>query len=190
MRSYEAARSLFTFLGYCAWFVIISGGIFTLMGIAAINEMSSYGRSPSGARVISTLLPGMGVAFLGFVGLALVQLGRAAVDTAEYTQQMLQIARDQLDVSQQALRGKFEPPQSFAAQVKDAKGDSAPPPATFAEKLKDPPETPKAEALERLENSVEYRGKVIEEVDGKFLVDGKSYKSLRFAEKHVDRVLK
>ena len=190
MRSYEAARSLFSFLGFCAWGIIVIGALAALMGVAAVSEMSSYGRGPSGAAVITGLLPGIGIAFLGFLGLALVQMGRAAVDTAEYTQQMLQIARDQLEVSQQALHGKFEKPQSFMTKAQEANGDATSPAATYAEKPKDPSETTNDDALEKPENSVEYRGKFIQEVDGKFLVDGKSYKSLHYAEKHVDRVLK
>ncbi|MEL7127916.1 MAG: hypothetical protein AAGK23_00075 [Pseudomonadota bacterium] len=44
------------------------------------------------------------MAFVGFLGLVICQNGRAAVDTAEYSQQMLKVARDTLEVSRQALR--------------------------------------------------------------------------------------
>ena len=89
MRSYEAARNLFGFLGFIAWIAIIIGVIAALVGGSAASGARGWGAGPNGMAVIMAAMPGMGLAFVGFLGLAAVQIGRATVDTAEYTQQML-----------------------------------------------------------------------------------------------------
>ena len=95
------------------------------------------GGGASGMATLTGLLPGLAISFAGFIGLALVQIGRAAVDTAEYTQQMLQIARDQLQVSKQGLNQgkaleeglaalKSAPEEKSVASFADAKLDTSP----------------------------------------------------------------
>lgn len=125
MRSYEAARSLFSFLGFCAWCVIIIGGILALVGVSAASQYGGY-RAPSGAAIFAGLLPGLALAMSGFLLLAFVQMGRASVDTAEYTQQMLKIARDQLEVSRQGLTGRKIDVPTFATQDGDTDAQSSP----------------------------------------------------------------
>lgn len=100
MRSYEAARGLFSFLAICSWIVIVVGGIIALGGMSA---GSSFGRNAGAMQAVMGAAPGVILAMLGFFGLALVQMGRASVDSAEYGQQSLQVAREQLEVSKQSL---------------------------------------------------------------------------------------
>jgi len=103
MRSYAAARSYFSFLSFVSWCVIILGGIVALGSLAAIGQMSrSFGGSPLAG--LAGLIPGIAILFAGFMGLVLVQIGRAGVDSAEYAQQNLEIAREQLNVSKQGLK--------------------------------------------------------------------------------------
>ncbi|PWE34094.1 hypothetical protein DDZ14_02750 [Maritimibacter sp. 55A14] len=54
-----------------------------------------------------------------------MQNGRATVDMAEYTQQMLKIARDQLEVSKQALRQGGALDQGYAALNTTGEGAAA-----------------------------------------------------------------
>ena len=54
---------------------------------------------------------------LGFYGLALVQMGRAGVDSAEYSQQSLEVARQQLEVSREVLDQGKKTAASYAALV-------------------------------------------------------------------------
>ncbi len=61
------------------------------------------------------MVPGIGIGITGFILVAFVQMGRATVDTAEYTQQMLKLSRDQLEVSKQSLKVQNSAPQTFAA---------------------------------------------------------------------------
>jgi hypothetical protein len=109
MRSYEAARSLFSFLAFVAWMVIIAGVLIALIGA---KGASIYGGAGAG---LLAAMPGIGIAMMGFLQLAFVQIGRAGVDTAEYTQQMLKISRDQLEVSQQSLKQGKRFEAGFAA---------------------------------------------------------------------------
>ena len=103
MRSYEAARSLFSILTVLAWIIIVVGAIAAIGLGAKATEMARYGGS-TGAAFFMGMLPGLLMSFVGFLGLVFAQIGRAAVDTAEYSQQMLQLSRDHLDVSKQSLR--------------------------------------------------------------------------------------
>ena len=114
MRSYEAARSLFSFLGACSWFVIAVGAIVALGGASVGSGLS---RNAGALQALLGAAPGIILAMLGFFGLALVQMGRANVDTAEYGQQALQVARDQLEVSRQSLQQGKQLAASYATQA-------------------------------------------------------------------------
>ncbi|MEM9577147.1 MAG: hypothetical protein AAF999_09040 [Pseudomonadota bacterium] len=114
MRSYEAARSLFSFLGFCSWGVIILGAVIAFGGMSA---GSSFGRNAGAMQAIAAATPGVMLAMLGFFGLALVQMGRASVDSAEYGQQSLQVAREQLEVSRQSLQQGKHVAATYAAQA-------------------------------------------------------------------------
>ena len=101
MRSYKAARGLFSFLSVLAWIVIVGGVLIALLGFSQGGRMGM--RGPNLGPFIAAL-PGVGTAIIGFFMLAMSQLGRATVDTAEYSQQMLQVSREQVEVSKQVLR--------------------------------------------------------------------------------------
>lgn len=113
MRSYEAARGLFSFLAVCSWGIIIVGGIVALAAGAALS--SGLGGNPSVVKLLVAFMPGAGISFVGLYGLALVQMARAGVDNAEYGQQALGVARQQLEVSQQALAQGKQLAASYAA---------------------------------------------------------------------------
>lgn len=78
MRSYQAARSLFSFLGLIAWLVIIAG---IIAAMAGAGGGSQFGGAAAG---MFAMAPGIGIVIAGFFLLAFVQMGRASVDTAEY----------------------------------------------------------------------------------------------------------
>jgi hypothetical protein len=118
MRSYEAARNLFSFLALCSWAVIVLGGIVAFSGGTIAG--TGFGRGASGMSALIGAAPGIILAMIGFYGLALVQMGRAGVDSAEYSQQALDVARKQLEVSQQALDQGKAMAASYAA-LKPAK---------------------------------------------------------------------
>ena len=116
MRSYEAARGLFSFMSFVGWVVIVGGVIAAIAGVSIGSEVGryGYGRGP-GPEVLLFMLPGVGIGIVGVITLALAQMGRAGVDTAEYSQQMLQISRESLDVSRQSLRQSEQMRTSFEA---------------------------------------------------------------------------
>src|SRR5680860_1751773 len=100
MRSYETARSLYSFLGFCALAVIVLGVIIAFMGGSATQAL---GRNAGAMQFIMGALPGLLIALAGTYGQAMVQMGRTSVDTAEYAQQSLDVSRQQLEVAKQAL---------------------------------------------------------------------------------------
>lgn len=113
MRSYEAARSLFGILAFLAWAVVAIGVVAAFIGAESVPSYAGD------EMVLLALAPGIGIGILGLVLVAFVQMGRANVDTAEYTQQMLKISRDQLDVSRQALKQGASAPEGFADMAQD-----------------------------------------------------------------------
>jgi hypothetical protein len=113
MRSYEAARKLFGFLGVCAKGIIILGCIVAYLGGTA--AASSFRAGPSELQALLGAAPGAVLALAGFFGLAMVQMGRASVDSAEYAQQSLAVSRQQLEVSREVLDQGKVAAASYAA---------------------------------------------------------------------------
>ncbi len=201
MRSYEAARSLFGFLAFLAWAVVVIGGIAAL--IAGGGVTSHYG----GGAAFLAMMPGIGLSLVGFILVAFVQMGRANVDTAEYTQQMLKIARDQLEVSRQALNSESRDAVSFTTKFEETTDKTGP---SFSDvnvskqaQIETPPEARTEDATEKtaapstpvsarvalgLEDGVlEYGGQTIEVRGGKFLVAEMTFARLAGAQDYVDQ---
>lgn len=118
MRSYAAARGMFSFLAGVSWIIIVLGLLMALIAASASGGQSAFGGRPSGAMVLLSTVPGLFAAFVGFLGLVGVQIGRATVDSAEYGQQALDVARKQLEVSRQALRQGIQAQESYRDVIK------------------------------------------------------------------------
>ena len=89
MRSYGAAKILFGIFGLISWALIAGGAIAVLAGVL----------DPDGPVAAA----GAAAVFSGFLMLAMVQIGRSTVDTADCAQQILMVSRQQLDVSERIL---------------------------------------------------------------------------------------
>lgn len=181
MRSYETARSLFSFLAFCAWSVVIIGVLVALVGAGG---GSRYG----GGAGLLAMVPGIGVGLAGLLLVAFVQMGRATVDTAEYTQQILKISRDQLEVSTQGLKLQATAPHTFATA---AQTESAPEvKSSFASRAGN--SSPQGRTVgtiapdEPTDQSTIYRGKTIRDQKGKFFYRGIEFDTLLAAKDHID----
>ncbi|MBT2132360.1 hypothetical protein KKW20_14670 [Planktotalea lamellibrachiae] len=182
MRSYEAARSLFSFLAFLAWSVAVIGGVVALVSASGASQ---YGGSGAG---LLAMVPGIGIAITGFLLVAFVQIGRANVDTAEYTQQMLKISRDQLDVSKQGLKLHSAAPQTFSAAAQ--REGAQDPKSSFAGQANEASQPGREIKEPKLEAPVAkttvYQGKTIRAEKGKFLYNGIPFNTLPEAEKYID----
>ena len=159
MRSYGAARSLFSFLGYTAWAMIAFGLIGALNGA---NKISPY--DPFGIGFVF-IMAGIVVAAIGLFFLAIIQNARATVDTAEYTQQMLKIARDQLEVSKQSLNHTDAGGKSFATLNSESQ-----------------------HALS-IKSEVSHQGHTIQEIEDRFHVGGEDFERIEHAKNYIDNNL-
>lgn len=112
MRSYHAARAVFSFFSIIAWIVILLGLVIAVLGIARGQVLNPY--NPDLPRIVAGVV-GAILATFGLVMLVLSQMGRAGVDTAEYSQQMLQASRDHMEVSRQLVRQGEKLEQGYAA---------------------------------------------------------------------------
>jgi len=192
MRSYQAARNLYGFLGFLAWCAIVAGVFIFFAGGNAASQMNGFGRGTNELAILAAIMPGTLLTFFGIMSLAVVQNGRASVDTAEYTQQMLQLARDQLEVSRQGLRQAAPEATSFnhtaaPAEVTPSNGYETPAAANFAP-APQPVVHQTATAPAATTNTVTtYNGRKIHRKKGTFIVDDQPFYSLQDAQQYIDR---
>jgi len=192
MRSYETARRLYSILAFFAWVMMIGG---VLVAVVAAKSLSAY--APPGTGLLAAA-PGFGIGFTGLLLLAIVQNARATVDTAELTQQMLKVARDQLEVSQQSLKQGILIERGFEA-LKQTQPSA--PMASFADAAQTkfeaaetknntpiaPPPEPTA-TRELAAGETEYAGRIIKEEDGSFIFAKLSFDSLAAAHRYIDQL--
>lgn len=184
MRSYGAARSLFSIVSVMAWIMLIGGVILFFAGGNAGASWAQWNRAPEELGVILGVIPGTLITIIGFFSLVTAQMGRAGVDSAEYGQQMLQIARDHLDISRQTLNKGDTARQCFAA-LPETTGPRAT--ASYA----DTPQpvsttTPQLTTEARI---IAYKGKEIAAIGSAFHVAGLSFDTLKEAQAHIDKLV-
>lgn len=180
MRSYEIARKYFSFLEFLAWSVVVIGVLIAVIGGGSVSQYAGAG--------LFAMAPGIGISIAGILLVAFVQIGRATVDTAEYTQQMLKISRTQLEVSEQGLRLQNAVPQTFAAVAQTESGQE--PKTSFADQANE--NLQQGGTVENLEPELSvdqntiYRGKTIRNEKGKYIYKSIPFDTLLAAKEHVD----
>lgn len=188
MRSYGAARSYFSILEFLSWCIIVLGGLVAIGSIMALGSMSrNFGGSPMAG--LAGLIPGASVMFAGFMGLVLSQIGRAGVDSAEYGQQSLKIAREQLEISKQGLKQGSMLEQGYAAlqAAKDElRNGDAPAAASYANAKPDAAAAKAETASYEPGDTIEYRTKTIRVVEGGYVFGGTIFDTLEKAKARVN----
>lgn len=194
MRSYGAARGYFSLLGFLAWCQIFGGGFIAFAAVGIASELSRFSGPPSVVTISIAAMPGVLICLFGLFGLAMVQNGRATVDMAELTQQMLKVARDQLEVSQQALQKGGSAAQSFeaiaaATDIAGGGGHRSAKASEWAEASDDnqQPALETSEVTRGARGLLTYNGQTIAKAGGSYLVDGIAFASLDAAKKHIDK---
>jgi hypothetical protein len=179
MKSYEAARSLFGFLAFISWSVVAVGVIMALVGAASVSQYAG-----GGAGMLA-MVPGIGIGLAGLLLVAFVQMGRANVDTAEYTQQILKISRDQLEVSKQALNQGNQTGGSFADNFEKPKQS-----LRRSMYAGDAPETKFADQpIASTEREISHQGHIIHQIEERFHIGGKDFERVEHAKNYVDNIL-
>lgn len=176
-RSYEVARKIFSILEFIFWGFVVLGLI------AGLVMVDSAGRYASGGQKFIFFLWGASGSIVGLFLVGVVQFFRACVDGAEYAQQGLKIARDQLDVSKQLLKVQKEDRHSFTAlnsadeqSVSAGFGSFASTPAKRSNEKGSPQET-------------EYRGEAIKLYGGSYRAIGRAFDSQSEARAAIDQKL-
>lgn len=184
MRSYQAARTYFSILEVFAWSIIVLGAIVAFAALVALAELSRNFGGPSVAG-LAGLLPGMSIIFAGIMGLVVAQIGRAGVDSAEYAQQNLKVARETLDVSKQALKQGASADPSYAAR-QAAKADLTGAAAQAAGASFANPPTGQTSASSAA--PYQYQGRDIGYDGGRYHVEHQSFETLALAQAYIDRM--
>lgn len=190
MRSYAAARGMFSFLAGVSWVIIVGGLLMALIAASASGGQSAFGGRPSGAMVLLSTVPGLLAAFIGFLGLVGVQIGRATVDSAEYGQQALDVARKQLEVSRQALKQGAVLEQGYAtlAAAKETQHAPSAPKTSYATERPDTKEAiPSQPGAPKVGETISYRGKAVRVVEDGFTFAGTVYETLDAAKTRIDQ---
>lgn len=137
------------------------------------------------SKILNIAIAGAIFAVYGLFLLAVIQNSRATVDTAEYTQQMLKIARDQLAVSREQLKLGMASKVSFKAEsdhenATKIAGYTPPTNKQISEAHTNDPEVEK-------DGLLEYNGKMIEVHNGTYFLDGTIFTSLEKARAKIKK---
>ena len=117
MRSYDAARGSFSLFEILARIIITVGILAAVAGGGLAAESMGRNVPPALAAALGAL-PGVLTALAGFFALAMAQMGRATVDSAEYAQQALSVSRQQLELSREVLAQGKTAASSYAELLK------------------------------------------------------------------------
>ena len=97
---YSTSRSIFGFVENCAWIVLVFGLLLAALGLFTGGLIGQFA-GPFGQREVPVfvrliaMIPGLATAFVALGAILMVQFGRAAVETAAMTHELLEIARRQ-----------------------------------------------------------------------------------------------
>lgn len=118
-KQYGTARSLLSFAEFVAWIGILVGVAFAFFAFDK-GLHSIYGGTNIAAGVIASM-PGAAIAFMGIIVVAFVQMGRAGIDTAEMTRELVTLNRRQLEIASSSY-GLFQ----RASEAAKTSGSQAP----------------------------------------------------------------
>lgn len=184
MRSYETARKHFSALEIFSW-CVVAAGVLTALGGAGMGSQANFLGGRSGGMALLAALPGLRLAFLGYLGVVGAQIGRAGVDSAEYGQQALKVARDQLEISRQSLKLQQAAPASgfgdAGVSPSETKATSDTWQNSFADRVASYDLSSENDQLDW-----DYRGKRIHRTENGFLLEGQTFVTLDAAKEHVD----
>lgn len=189
MRDYNVARSLLSFLELLFWIGVLVG---LLLAFSLVSTASrGYGAAPG----LLAALPGLGIALFSLFGVASTQMGRAGVDSAEYGQQALKVARDQLEISKQAMKDSAAFQNSFAHLIKQEPVQTdAPQPvpkasqASYATTPATPAKGREVEGPVIAGDTLTYRGQVAKRIGEKWDLNGISFRSSKTLAEYIDTV--
>lgn len=175
MRDYTAARTVFGILEFVAWVAVIGGLIVAVVGATAATGFSGRAAGLMGA------IPGLAMSFLGIIAAATVQFYRAGVDSAENSGQMLEIAKEQLQMARKAHGATPLPTAKSSADP--VRTDTKPPvdvaefdPLTFGGSTR-----PVAFGTTPGSETVGYNGEEIAVIDGKYHWGEQSFQTIEAA---------
>ena len=175
--NYRAARSVFGIAEFVLW---CGFGLGIILAIVAAGAASNGFGSPG----ILAAAPGLAFSILCFIGMVIVQIGKAGVDSADFAYQSLAIARQQLEISKQALkqdakvlsfadRAQISPLENPIRSVEPETTSYGTPPAVSASK--------------DTARDWDYRDTRIHRTEHGFLVEGQTFQSLGDAKRYVDQ---
>lgn len=205
MRSYNTSRVFFGLLELIAWPALGIGVLLIIYSIRNLLGLGIYGFDVNQSLQLLILGPAMLLILYSLLVILIAQVGRAGVDTAELTGQMLKVARDQLEVSKQSLRASEVVSRSYEGLA--LKGDDDTPMADYGAAFASgraeaaagtsaangTASTVSADGLVQLpivDATTAYRGREILHSGAAYLVEGERFATLSGAKAAIDDLLK
>ncbi len=187
--NYGAARSILALAELTLWCGIGLGVIVAIVAAGA----ASRGFGSSG---LLAAVPGIFISVICFLGIVIVQMAKATVDSADYGYQMLGVARDQLSISQQALRHSEQAisyaarattePKANTADVTGTSGKSDVSAANPNESVPLPSFMRSGENEPTSPRVTDYRDALIERTINGYTAMDKTFETLELAKDYID----
>ncbi len=90
---YQTARAIFSIIEFLGWVVVVIGVMVAIVGFSSGGILGRLSGNTPVLLKLFAMLPGLGFSFFGILSVAVAQVWRSQVDSAEYAREMLQIAR-------------------------------------------------------------------------------------------------
>lgn len=181
MHEYKTARTIFGFMEFLSWAVVVIG---VIAAFALANAGGSrFGGMMSGGAAFGAAMPGIILAIFGLFGVMYVQTGRATVDTAEMTGKMLKNSNEELKLLKAEKRelaerlGSAEPSVAPAKTGKTIEEATSAPEPTAASAKQEEPAPP---------HVTTYKGLSITQAGMGVSVNGQWFKSEDIAKEKID----
>ncbi len=180
--NHEQNRSVLAFVNFVAWVVTVGGVVAALYGAANAPEPPFGSRS---GAVLTYMMPGMIIALMGLIGVALSAVGLATVDNARSNEELLTIMKR--FVQQQGAQRNLASQSNSARTPAPVQPAKSPATKTVTATTGAAPSKPSAPTAELTEpGEIEYLGKTIRYDGLAFFSGGIRFQSLAKAREHID----
>jgi hypothetical protein len=128
MYQYHTARTVFSFVEFVAWTAVVIGVVLIVKGLFTFSEPETFGGG--GSTILGVVLCFIGVisGMLGLLTVVIVQVGRATVDTASLTSELLIVSQQQLQYARTGTVNQASGFPNFAAKTPFARNQIPPTP--------------------------------------------------------------
>ena len=210
MRSYGLARFIFGVIGFFGGLIVLTGGVIAVVGAYIAMQYWPLEPETIWAGAFLGVVPGIWVSMNGFFLIAAVQNSRADVDVAEYSQQILDVSRKQLEAVRELARAaprsavgferlpqaqseaSAQSGEAWSTLKQESSAESRKPrsnPTSDDDRTSKELDTNRSAPITLPNGDLEYRGKAIRRDQDVYIYAGQTFSDLDAAKTAVDQVV-